>query len=100
MQAVIKDLNTSINTGIVETVQCLRDNSHYMFKLNWTKKSQQSEQLKAWETNQAVDYEMQSFITENHFSCHALEMYNQLIADYVWIYWAASVIGAQNVPPR
>lgn len=43
---------------------------------------------------------MQSFITENHFSCHALEMYNQLIADYVWIYWAASVMGAQNVPPR
>lgn len=56
MQAVIKDLNTSINTGILETVQCLRDNSHYMFKFNWTKKSQQSEQLKAWETNQAVDY--------------------------------------------
>lgn len=43
---------------------------------------------------------MQSFITENHFSCHTLEMYNQLIADYVWIYRAASVIGAQNVPPR
>lgn len=34
-----------------------------------------------------MDYSIQSSISGNSLPCHAPKIYNQLIADHVWIYW-------------